>query len=119
MQSPGHRANLLSADYGEVGLGLALGTPTDRSWGATYTTDFGARADGAAGASVRNTPTRAASRHVASSRSKPSPRKTTKKKAVARAACASSASAGRRGQAGGRAKTCARRPHGRHHVRHR
>jgi uncharacterized protein YkwD len=44
MNSPGHRENLLSADYTEVGLGLALGTPTDPTWGATYTTDFGAGA---------------------------------------------------------------------------
>jgi uncharacterized protein YkwD len=44
MDSPGHRENLLSADYTEVGLGLALGTPVDQSWGATYTTDFGAGA---------------------------------------------------------------------------
>jgi uncharacterized protein YkwD len=42
MNSPGHRENLLSGDYTEVGLGLALGTPADRTWGATYTTDFGA-----------------------------------------------------------------------------
>jgi uncharacterized protein YkwD len=41
MNSPGHRANLLSADFNQVGLGLALGTPTDPTWGATYTTDFG------------------------------------------------------------------------------
>src|SRR3954454_5343827 len=40
MNSPGHRENLLSADYTQVGLGLALGTPTDQTWGATYTTDF-------------------------------------------------------------------------------
>jgi len=44
MNSPGHRENLLSADYSQVGLGLALGTPTDQTWGATYTTDFGAGA---------------------------------------------------------------------------
>jgi uncharacterized protein YkwD len=42
MNSPGHRENLLSDDYTEVGLGLALGTPADQGWGATYTTDFGA-----------------------------------------------------------------------------
>ncbi len=42
MGSPGHRENLLSPDYTQVGLGLALGTPTDQTWGATYTTDFGA-----------------------------------------------------------------------------
>jgi uncharacterized protein YkwD len=44
MASPGHRANLLSGDYTEVGLGVVLGTPDDRSAGATYTTDFGQRA---------------------------------------------------------------------------
>jgi uncharacterized protein YkwD len=43
MRSPGHRRNILGADYREVGLGLALGTPVDASWGATYTTDFGFR----------------------------------------------------------------------------
>jgi len=48
MNSPGHRENLLSADYTQVGLGLALGTPADQTWGATYTTDFGAGATPAA-----------------------------------------------------------------------
>ena len=42
MDSPGHRANLLSGDFTEIGLGLALGTPADQPWGATFTTDFGA-----------------------------------------------------------------------------
>ena len=53
MNSPGHRENLLSADYTQVGLGLALGTPTDRTWGATYTTDFGAAAQALAPAHPR------------------------------------------------------------------
>ncbi len=44
MASAGHRANLLSSDYSQVGLGVVLGTPDDRSSGATYTTDFGSRA---------------------------------------------------------------------------
>jgi uncharacterized protein YkwD len=44
MASAGHRANLLSGDYTEVGLGVVVGTPDDRSSGATYTTDFGERA---------------------------------------------------------------------------
>ena len=42
MNSPGHRANILTAEYTEVGLGVVPGTPGDASWGATYTTDFGA-----------------------------------------------------------------------------
>jgi uncharacterized protein YkwD len=41
MSSSGHRRNILSADYAEIGLGLAMGTPEDATWGATYTTDFG------------------------------------------------------------------------------
>ena len=64
MNSAGHRRNILAADYGEIGLGLALGTPEDASWGATYTTDFGRR---------------------------PARRKAKRRRAVARAACARSA----------------------------
>jgi len=44
---------MLSGDYTEIGLGLALGTPADRSWGATYTTDFGAGAKAPAPAHTR------------------------------------------------------------------
>ncbi|HEX6743529.1 MAG TPA: CAP domain-containing protein [Solirubrobacteraceae bacterium] len=76
MNSPGHRENLLSADYTQVGLGLALGTPTDQTWGATYTTDFGAGAAPAAAdarakaaAAPRTKASRAAScAHAASTR---------------------------------------------------
>lgn len=53
MNSPGHRENLLSDDYTEVGLGLALGTPADQTWGATYTTDFGAGSTARAAATPR------------------------------------------------------------------
>jgi uncharacterized protein YkwD len=42
MASPGHRANVLTREYTEIGIGLTLGTPSDPAWGATYTTDFGA-----------------------------------------------------------------------------
>jgi uncharacterized protein YkwD len=42
MASPGHRDNILTRKYTEIGLGIALGTPGDTAWGATYTTDFGA-----------------------------------------------------------------------------
>ncbi len=43
MNSAGHKANILSADYREVGLGIATGVPTSSNGGATYTTDFGSR----------------------------------------------------------------------------
>ena len=43
MNSPGHRANILSTDYDEIGVGIAIGVPTSSNDGATYTTDFGRR----------------------------------------------------------------------------
>jgi uncharacterized protein YkwD len=42
MNSPGHRHNILTGEFDEIGIGIALGTPGDPTWGATYTTDFGA-----------------------------------------------------------------------------
>ncbi|MEA2385515.1 MAG: hypothetical protein QOH72_5486 [Solirubrobacteraceae bacterium] len=41
MNSPGHRHNILTGDFTQVGIGIVPGTPGDTSWGATYTTDFG------------------------------------------------------------------------------
>jgi uncharacterized protein YkwD len=42
MNSPGHRANILSHSFRAIGIGIAAGTPFSRG-GATYTTDFGRR----------------------------------------------------------------------------
>jgi uncharacterized protein YkwD len=42
MHSPGHRANILSRSYKEIGVGIAAGTP-EGGRGGTYTTDFGRR----------------------------------------------------------------------------
>lgn len=43
MESPGHRANMLSDGFREIGLGLVLGNPRQADGrGATYTTVFGA-----------------------------------------------------------------------------
>lgn len=47
MNSAGHKANILSPDYREVGLGIATGVPSSSNGGATYTTDFGSRTTGA------------------------------------------------------------------------
>ena len=38
MNSPGHRHNILTPEYTEIGIGVVPGTPGDASWGATYTT---------------------------------------------------------------------------------
>lgn len=48
MKSPGHRANILSKRFREIGIGIARGVPVAGAAngahdGATYTTDFGAR----------------------------------------------------------------------------
>jgi len=42
MNSPPHRANILSSSYRSIGIGVAAGTPVGRR-GGTYTTDFGRR----------------------------------------------------------------------------
>jgi uncharacterized protein YkwD len=43
MASPGHRANVLHPRYTEIGLGFVVGTPADRSQGATVTANYGGR----------------------------------------------------------------------------
>lgn len=43
INSPGHRANILSRSYRHIGIGISYGTPSGGGDGATYTTDFGAR----------------------------------------------------------------------------
>jgi uncharacterized protein YkwD len=42
INSRGHRANILSGSFREIGIGIAAGTPVGGG-GATYTTDFGRR----------------------------------------------------------------------------
>jgi uncharacterized protein YkwD len=41
MNSPGHRHNILTGEFTQVGVGIVPGVPGDPSWGATYTTEFG------------------------------------------------------------------------------
>jgi uncharacterized protein YkwD len=43
MNSPNHRANILSRSYQDTGMGVAFGYPGAQGYrGATYTEDFGA-----------------------------------------------------------------------------
>ena len=42
MNSPGHRVNILSSSFREIGVGFSLGTPRSKNdLGGIYTTDFG------------------------------------------------------------------------------
>ena len=44
MHSPGHRANILSRGFREIGVGISYGTPNGSYGdGGTYVTDFGTR----------------------------------------------------------------------------
>jgi uncharacterized protein YkwD len=46
MHSAGHRHNILTAAFHQIGIGIALGAPVPAFAGvpaATYTTDFGAK----------------------------------------------------------------------------
>jgi uncharacterized protein YkwD len=79
MDSPGHRHNILSADYAEVGVGVVLGTPVPGPAGATFTTDFGTRESRVAAAA----PAPAAAAAKAKSAAK---KKATNKAAARRAA---------------------------------
>jgi uncharacterized protein YkwD len=97
MRSAGHRENILSVEYREIGLGFALGTPPDSTWGATYTTDFGDRGTPQARAGTRVALSGTAKR-------RPTTRKKGRK-AGARAACARSAEARKRGATKKRART--------------
>jgi uncharacterized protein YkwD len=106
MNSPGHRANILTAEYTEVGLGVVPGTPGDASWGATYTTDFGAV--------QRDTPAAAAVARTARATAKTAPRKARKAaravkscKVTTARARAASAKRGRKGTQTRRAASCA------------
>jgi uncharacterized protein YkwD len=77
MNSPGHRHNILTGEFDEIGIGIALGTPGDPTWGATYTTDFGAVAG-------REALAGAASVAATAATAAPAPRKATKKAKTAK-----------------------------------
>ena len=106
MNSPGHRHNILTGEFTQVGVGIVPGTPGDTSWGATYTTDFG---------NVQGDVTSAAVASTASAAATPAPRKAAKAKTATKAAkrckvtTARVRAAGAKGKAakGRRVTTCA------------
>jgi len=70
MASPSHRANILSADFTEVGVGIVGGSPSGSlpTVAATYTTEFGARETSAT--AVRASASSAEPQPVSSSQAK-------------------------------------------------
>jgi hypothetical protein len=117
MNSPGHRHNILTGEFTEIGIGIALGSPGTPTWGATYTTDFGAVAGHEAIATAASAPTAAAA-------SAPTARKATKatrtakrcgsapRARAAKASKAAKAKAGKKGAKAKRAVTCGGTPRG-------
>src|SRR3954451_16895698 len=110
MNSPGHRHNILTGEFTEIGIGIALGTPSDPSWGATYTTDFGAVAGHEALATAASVPTAAPAAPTARTAAKTTKPKTAKRCGTtsrARAAQAAKTAKGTRAKKGAKAKRAA------------
>ncbi len=69
MASPGHRTNILTADYREIGIGAVAGVPADHTTGVTITTDFGTvRAQPAQAVSAPRTAKHASARAASAKR---------------------------------------------------
>ena len=69
MRSAGHRANILSASFSQIGIGIAAGAPQGGiRGGGTYVTDF---TSGAASAAAKRPAARCASRARSSRRAAP------------------------------------------------
>ena len=109
MNSPGHRHNILTGEFTEIGIGIALGSPGTPTWGATYTTDFGAVAGHEALATAASVPSAAAP-------AAPTARKATKvakrcgaapRGRAAKATKATTAKSAKKGAKGKRTVTCA------------
>src|SRR3954452_21109688 len=79
INSRGHRHNILTGEFTEIGIGIALGPPGDPSWGATYTTDFGAVAGHEALATAASVPTAAPAAPTARTAAKTTKAKTAKR----------------------------------------
>ena len=109
MNSPGHRHNILTGEFTEIGIGIALGSPGTPTWGATYTTDFGAVARDEALATAASAPATAApaARTAATTTKAAKKAKTAKRCGTAASARAAKATKARTGKKGAKAKRTA------------
>jgi uncharacterized protein YkwD len=113
MASPGHRANILNGEYTQIGLGLAVGSPVDAGWGATYTTDFGSVSGSSADTVSRGetpVPSSATKAQAASAKKRAAAKKAAAARARARrAGCARARASSKRSAASrrkARSRTC-------------
>lgn len=105
MNSSGHRANVLHAEYREIGFGIVIGNPKARNgFGATYANAFGFVADGSSVTAAA--PVTSASKRRASSRRRALARRSAARKSAARKSAARKSTARARAAAL-RAKTAA------------
>lgn len=118
MNSEGHRDNILSPSFADVGLGVAIGSPRgDMTAAATYTTDFGRHVAGSTGGSLSTYTSPVAPIAV---KVTPAPRRAAKTHPVAKAPahCARTATKRRHGRVSHTATRSCRaiRPHARRHT---
>jgi uncharacterized protein YkwD len=113
MNSPGHRHNILTGEFTEIGIGIALGTPGAPTWGATYTTDFGAVAGHEALATAASAPAAAAPAAPKATKATKSAKRcgTAPRARAAKATKSAKARTGKKGAKAKRAATCATTSH--------
>lgn len=118
MESPGHKANVLTRSYREIGIGIVLGTPKGGPDGSTFTTNFGRRdaepvaerpgsSDSftkATSAATGATPAQAAKASAAKKARAKKAKKARARKAAKRRAAARKARAARSARAAGRSR---------------
>lgn len=111
MESPGHKANVLTRSYREIGIGIVLGTPKAGPDGSTFTTNFGRRdaepvaeQPGFTVATSAAKPTQAAKVKAASKAKAKKARQTRARKAAKRRAAARKARAARSARAAARSR---------------
>jgi uncharacterized protein YkwD len=115
MESPGHKANVLTRSYREIGIGIVLGTPKAGADGSTFTTNFGRRdaepvaeqpgsSDSFTVATSAAKPTQAAKVKAASKAKAKKARQARARKAAKRRAAARKARAARSARAAARSR---------------
>jgi hypothetical protein len=99
MASDGHRENVLSREFDEIGIGVTAGTPLAGPDGATYATDFGARSVAQPSRPRSRSAGRAAARRAAAERDRRARRSRARRTAHRARAARAASPRGRHGRA--------------------